>query len=161
METDTSKPTLVSAQCHVLAFCPNDGDRRQSNSVLHFVKHLSLAFQVVDQNIVNSAAIEALAQIIGPPRVGSQSKAVLICGAFLEEQVSVATRCLLGLGYAVFLLREAITARSPEHAQFHDLRLVQMGAVPTTLRQMLYEWLSAEQNGKMRNLLQHALEGSI
>jgi len=161
LKTDASKLTLVSAQCHVLIFCPKDSDRQRVEYVLQVIKHLSLAFQVVDQCVVDAARFEALAKEIGPPKVGVQRRVVLICGAFLEEQVSIAAQCLLGMGYTVYLLREAISSRSPEHAQFHDLRLVQMGAVPTTLRQMLYEWLSTEQNTEVRTLLLDALEGNI
>ena len=71
----------------------------------------------------------------------------------MEEQVSIATQYLLGIGYSVYLLREAISSRMPEHAQFNDLRLVQMGAVPTTLRQLIYEWVATEQSDHVREQL--------
>ena len=69
---------------------------------------------------------------------------VLIAGAYLEEQLTVCALHSLALGFEVFLLKDFIVARNSTHMQAFDMRLFQAGTVPTTLRQLVYEWLSQE-----------------
>jgi hypothetical protein len=71
----------------------------------------------------------------------------------LEEQISLAAQYMLVTGFAVYLLRELVFVKSPEHANIHDLRLIQAGAILTTLQQLVYEWLATETNESIRGSL--------
>jgi hypothetical protein len=88
---------------------------------------------------------------------GHQRKRLLIAGAYLEEQITICSLYALSLGYEVFLLKDFVAIRTLDHVHAFDMRLMQAGVVPTTLRQLLYEWLSqerlVERQAVMRRLL--------
>ncbi len=75
---------------------------------------------------------------------GHQRKRLLMAGAYLEEQITICSLYALSLGYEVFLLKDFVATRTLDHVHAFDMRLIQAGVVPTTLRQLLYEWLSQE-----------------
>jgi len=50
----------------------------------------------------------------------------------------------LAQGYEVFLLRDMVAARVKNLSMVFDMRLFQAGIVPTTLRQLMYEWMTDE-----------------
>jgi hypothetical protein len=83
---------------------------------------------------------------------------LLLAGRFLEEQITICALHTLALGFEVFLLKDFVEAKNSEHVLAHDMRLYQAGVVPTTLRQLLYEWLSVEEVVERRALKRNLLE---
>lgn len=85
-------------------------------------------------------------------------KRLMLAGRFLEEQITICALHTLALGFEVFLLKDFVEAKNPHHILAHDMRLYQAGVVPTTLRQLLYEWLSVEEVLERRALKRSLLE---
>jgi hypothetical protein len=69
---------------------------------------------------------------------------LMVAGGFLEEQVTILTLHYLAQGYEVFLLRDMVAAKVKNLSMVFDMRLFQAGIVPTTLRQLMYEWMAHE-----------------
>lgn len=78
---------------------------------------------------------------------------LLIAGAYLEDQVTVFALQALAEGFDVYMLNEFIVSRQRQFLQTYETRLLQAGAVPTTLRQLLYQWITAEQDQERRAAL--------
>jgi hypothetical protein len=71
---------------------------------------------------------------------------LLLSGAFLEDQVTVCALEALVEGFDVHLLCDLISARDHRLKPVLLLRLFQAGAIPSSLRQLLYMWQAAEEN---------------
>jgi hypothetical protein len=67
-------------------------------------------------------------------------KRVLLAGGYLEDQISVLALHLLAEGYEITLLEEWLEPGQPAYGQTYKSRLIQAGAVQSTLRQMIYQW---------------------
>lgn len=67
---------------------------------------------------------------------------MVLCGRFLEEQISALALFFLLQGFDTFLLRDLVEARQGEYSQIADQRLLQAGVVYTTLRQFFAEQLA-------------------
>ena len=83
---------------------------------------------------------------------------LLLCGSYLEEQISVAAQYMPLVGYDVHLVQDLVLPRNAVHTQFHDLRFVQFGAVMTTVEHLIYECASSERNHAARELLLKLLQ---
>jgi hypothetical protein len=70
---------------------------------------------------------------------------LLIAGQFLEDEITVFSLEALVEGFDVHLLSDVIVAREVLAARVSELRLFQAGVVPTSLRQLLYQWLVVEE----------------
>jgi len=79
--------------------------------------------------LVDTAVLEALTRALGAPKPNHPREIVLLCGAYLEEQISLAVQYLLIVGYPVFSVRDLIVAKNWQHVHVHDQRLCQAGAV--------------------------------
>ncbi|MDE2446542.1 MAG: isochorismatase family protein [Alphaproteobacteria bacterium] len=71
---------------------------------------------------------------------------VLVAGIELEESVSLFTLEALAFGFEVFLLGDLIKASDERMSKYCWDRLVQAGAVPTTLPQVALELATSNQN---------------
>jgi nicotinamidase-related amidase len=138
--------TIAIQRCHLLTFCPGGVGLSDAQKLVDLFHDLRLPTEHCDQGYLDANALESLVQRIGPPKTAQVKKVLLICGRYLEEQISFAVHYLLAKGYIIYLLRDLITAQSPEHVSIHDQRLLHAGAVSTTTRQLLYEWIASEAN---------------
>ena len=145
--------TISIKDCQILAFQPHGISMPKLDAVIVCAKELNLPAEVCNQDYVDANLLSEIAQRLGKPVLNDPRSILLICGAFLEEQVSLAAHYMLVTGFEVYLLRELVVSKSPDHAYFHDLRLVQAGAVPTTLQQLVYEWMATEKDEAIRNQL--------
>jgi hypothetical protein len=149
----TTTITVSIQRCQILAFKPDDILMPKLDAAIAYASGLNMPVEMCRQNFVDARILEEIVQKIGEPKVGEPRKILLICGAFLEEQISLAAQYMLVTGFAVYLLRELVFVKSPEHANIHDLRLIQAGAILTTLQQLVYEWLATETNESIRGSL--------
>ncbi len=146
----TTTITVSIQHCQILAFKPDDFSMPKLDAAVAYANALNMPVELCRQNFIDTRTLEEIVQKIGAPKVGEPRKILLICGAVFEEQISLAAQYMLVTGFAVYLLREFVIAKSPEHANIHDLRLIQAGAKPTTLQQLVYEWLATETEESIR-----------
>lgn len=147
--------TISIKNCHALAFRSRAYVNSQLDSFLAASAELNLEIDVCEIELVDAAYLEKFALKIGFPTSNAEVKTVLLCGGYLEQQISLAAHYLLVVGFRVLLLRDLIQVkdRAQTEAQFHDLRLTQSGALLTTLDQIVYEWLATETDERVRNAL--------
>jgi hypothetical protein len=141
------------AHSQVLAFHDPDGTIANLQHFLDLAKELKLPITLCDVKIVDFAVLETLVGKIGMPIRGEITPVLLLCGANLDEQVSLAAHHMLATGYDVRLIRDLVSVGSHELAHIHDLRLVQAGVVPITLKQLIYEWAAMEMDLSCRSIL--------
>jgi hypothetical protein len=149
----TTTITVSIQRCQILAFKPDDTSMPKLDATVAYANALKMPVELCRQSFVDTRVLDEIVRKIGAPKVGDPRKILLICGAYLEEQTSLAAQYMLVTGFAVYLLRELVIAKSPEHANIHDLRLIQAGAIPTTLQQLVYEWMATETDERIRDYL--------
>ena len=88
---------------------------------------------------------------------GAQS--VVVAG--IEAHVCVLSTCLdlIEAGYQVFPAWDAISSRRLEDKQAARERLAQVGAVPSTVESVLFEWLGDADDSRFRQI-QELIKGS-
>ena len=111
--------------------------------------------------------VAATSQPIPPPMAGSpwaetpvglalakaSRTSLLICGYWLDENITFSALNALGEGYDVFLLTDASPPLDIGERHMAILRLVQAGIVPTTTRQALREWAAEIADARQRDQL--------
>jgi hypothetical protein len=115
----------------------------KTNCPLHHVTSTSLGLTEL-ANI-----IEILKQVACDGR----RSMLLVSGCYLEDRVTVCVLEAIAEGFDVHLLCDFILARDPLLAPVLQHRLFQAGAVPSSLRQFLYLWQTAELDGKQADVL--------
>jgi hypothetical protein len=107
---------------------------------------------------IDKAALSTLIYDLKRSASGSKRTALLICGSHLEDQVTVCSLEALLEGFDVHLLCDIISARDVKLKPVLLQRLFQAGAVPSSLRQFLYMWQTAETDPHMSETLRNLLE---
>lgn len=130
-------------QCQILVIQPHLCVIEALQELMAFAEDEKIPSTVCSAQIINPIVLAALKVDLDKASVMGRNT-VLLCGAYLEEQILVAAQYALEHGFDLYLLRDLIVARDREHAVIHDQRLVQAGAVITTFQQVLYEWLTLE-----------------
>jgi ABC-type enterobactin transport system permease subunit len=69
---------------------------------------------------------------------------LLLAGAMLEHEITVAALYSNAEGIEVFLLTDDILVNDQKNRNTFEMRLIQAGIVPTTFRQVLTEWIVME-----------------
>jgi nicotinamidase-related amidase len=136
--------TVSAAQCHLLSFRPAELAIDDLIRFEEVARKLDLPTIVCADIFVDTTILRALAEKLGAPKSIHPREIILVCGAYLEEQISLAVQYLLAVGYPVFLLRDLIVAKNAQHSYVHDWRLSVTGAVATTSQQLMYEWAASE-----------------
>ena len=131
----------------------------------HVFKFLSDAASVTNCPIhrmsmqwIDKVALSALMQDLNHFDSRAKRTALLICGSYLEDQVTICSLEALLEGFDVHLLCDIISARDVKLKPVLLQRLFQAGAVPSSLRQFLYMWQVAETDQKMSETLRKLLE---
>jgi Isochorismatase family len=75
---------------------------------------------------------------------GETRHRLLVLGAHLEDSITLIALEALAQGYDVYLPGDLIVTSNKQLEKFHWERLFQAGSVPTTMAQILVEWLSRE-----------------
>ena len=149
--------TISTQQCRLLTFRPVGVEARDMVRFEEMASKLGISSTVCTDSLVDTAVLEALVSTLGPPKPNHPREIVLLCGAYLEEQISLATQYLLIIGYPIFLVRDVIVAKNSELSHVHDHRLSQAGAVATTSQQLMYEWAASETDIVRKDLLNEFL----
>jgi nicotinamidase-related amidase len=136
--------TISINQCRLLSFRPAGVALDDVILFEGVAQNLEMPKTVCADILVDTTVLDALAKALGAPKPNHPREIILVCGAYLEEQVSLATQYLLAVGYPVFLLRDLIVAKNAQLSFVHDQRLSVAGAVATTSQQLVYEWAASE-----------------
>jgi hypothetical protein len=107
---------------------------------------------------IDNSALSTLIADLKHSVSGSKRTALLVSGSHLEDQVTVCALEALLEGFDVHLLCDIISARDAKIKPVLFLRLFQAGAVPSSLRQFLFMWLTAETDQHMAVTLRQFLE---
>ena len=142
--------------CQLLVFRQASADFVGVERLVELAGELSIPTHICCDDIVDTSLLGGLALKLGTPETINRRK-ILLCGSYLEEQISVAAQYMLVVGYDVHLVRDLVLPRNASHTQFHDSRLVQFGAVMTTVKHLIYEWASSERDQSARELLHKLL----
>jgi hypothetical protein len=141
------------AACQILVLLPQEIQIPEMKKFLDVAKSLAVPiFDCVESFIVQ----EAVASLATKLQQSSPLKirpVLFLCGAFLEEHISFAAHFMLETGFDTRLIRDLIVAKNIDHAHFHDQRLIHSGAMLTTSKQLVYEWIATENNSAARNEL--------
>jgi|GEM_PF-4101041 hypothetical protein len=78
---------------------------------------------------------------------------LLIAGAYLENEITVSILHALAEGFDVYCLTDLALPLETKFTQIFNSRLMQAGAVPSTLRQILYQWFINESDTNRRAIL--------
>ena len=123
----------------MLTFRPQKFTALGTDRLSTLFEEVNLAQSICSEELVDANILERLKLEIGPPKVDRQRKVLLLCGAYLEEQIAFSAQHMLVTGYEVYMLRDLIVSRKPDLAHIHDQHLFHAGAVITTLQQLVYE----------------------
>ncbi len=74
---------------------------------------------------------------------GQARDALILCGFWIETSVTFIALPALASGFDVFIIMDATPARVEDARRAAVDRLLQAGAVPTTTRQLVAEWIEA------------------
>ncbi|RTL71433.1 MAG: isochorismatase family protein [Hyphomicrobiales bacterium] len=134
-------------------------------SVANVPSHLVMASQgqISQHQLLNSCASSRptvhVERDIGPTwsssgvataLVASNRTSLVICGFWLETKVSFLALSALSAGFDVYLLADATPSRVPATRETSIARLLQAGVVPTTLPQLLAEWVEQSSDLALR-----------
>lgn len=136
--------SVLHSECQVLFLGTKDGDPIGFDAIDSVTKELGLPLNVCSTQIVDTPCLLEIYTSLRPLSGASCRPRLLIAGNYLEEQITICALHGLYIGFEVFLLKDFISAKNANHTTVYDTRLVQAGVVPTTLRQLLYEWMSGE-----------------
>lgn len=98
---------------------------------------------------IDNRALTSLFSDLKRSMTNSNRNILLVSGGHLEDQVTVCSLEALIEGFDVHLLCDVISARDVKLKPVSLLRLFQAGAVPSSLRQVVYTWLAAETEQSM------------
>ena len=139
---------LPHAKCIVL-FVGNDDRRpKEQDSSEHLLREigakLSIPVEVLNSKWISKLGLDLLFNTLKTLASPDNRTCLLIAGAYLEDQITVCTLEALAEGFDAHLLTDLIITRDERFTQTLLFRLLQAGAVPSTLNQFLYLWSAAE-----------------
>lgn len=136
--------TISDSECQLLYLQSDGVNSNGSNLIKKICLDLDVPFINCRDQLINASCIARIESELMSNSGKHRRQRLLIAGAYLEEQITICALHGLAIGYEVLLLKDFVTARNPSHVQAFDMRLIQAGVVPSTLRQVVYEWLSVE-----------------
>jgi hypothetical protein len=134
---------VSDGECQLLYLRSEGVSSDEADFVNLVCSELSIPIRNCSDHLINVACLAEIESELATG-AGDGRQRLLIAGVYLEEQVTTCALHGLAIGFEVFLLKDFIAARNNRHSQAFDMRLFQAGAVPTTLRQLMYEWLALE-----------------
>ena len=137
-------PSVSDNECQFLYVNPGAGTFRMQEFIFKLCHLLQVPICVSDTQIVDKDCLREIDAKLVTFKGDDARFRLLIAGGFLEEQVTILTLHCLAQGYEVFLLKDVVSAKVQHLSMVFDMRLFQAGIVPTTLRQLMYEWIAGE-----------------
>jgi hypothetical protein len=129
--------------------------------ILPFVKHLEAA---LDVDIFYWSRVDFVAQDICDfaDKVKQRQRQhehgrTLLLGADLENQVTAIALRFLAEGLETYLLKDLMCSSDNKFEAVHEMRLFSVGAIPTTMSQVLMEWIAFETDLECKNKIVETL----
>ena len=144
------KNTVTDTECQFLFLTAGMGSYDDLTTIEIICSALELPLLVCQSEFVDAQTLQEIEADLLPFEGHASRQRLLVVGRYLEEQINVIALHGLYLGFEVFLLKDFIIPRNLHHVKVYDSRLVQAGVVLSTLRQLLYEWISSEERGERR-----------
>ena len=116
-------------------------------------QYTNLKIEMVDQ-----AELAGLLDRSKTPLRNHPVPKMVLCGRYLEEQISALALFFLVQGFDTFLLRDLVEARQREFSRIADQRLMQAGVVYTTVRQLFAEQLATDLDDQHRTQIMNFLK---
>jgi hypothetical protein len=151
---------VAKHECQFLLVTPQSTETAADASIVHVCQTLDLPLFKCKDLIIEPKCLTRMENGLAPLEGKGMRPRLLIAGSFLEEQITVCALHALYCGYEVFLLKDCTVARDPTHSDVFDARLIQAGVVPSTLRQLLYEWASNEEHEPRRRMISNLIPQS-
>jgi len=143
------KPTVSIDQCFILFLehgkpTPSDDELCVLERLRLFALELAIPSHTLDLPLLQTNNVAAVLQTaIGAAKSRGFPK-VLIAGGSLEKDVTVIAMNGLAEGFDVFLLGDTFVQPDSSYSNLYWNRLIQAGVVPTTLVQMIAEWIASD-----------------
>lgn len=144
------KISVLHSECQFLLLNAKEDKHIGLDVIASISGELSLPLWVCNSLIVDATCLQEIEANLIPHSGHSCRPRLLLAGSFLEEQITICAFHCLYVGFEVFLLKDSVVAKDATHQQVYDTRLIQAGVVPTTLRQLLYEWMTGEDRAESR-----------
>jgi hypothetical protein len=136
--------TVSDRECQVLLLHGEGLSSEAADLIVKVCDDLQMPVCKCDDQIISTSCVSRIETELTSNSLEPRRQRLLIAGSYFEEQITVCALHTLALGFEVFILKDFVVARDPGHFHAFDMRLFQAGVVPTTLRQLIYEWLSFE-----------------
>jgi hypothetical protein len=126
-----------------------------------FVAHLEkdLDVQVANWNHVEFA-IQNICDFVGEVKQSQmchEHPRVLIFGADLENHITAIALRFLAEGLETYLLKDLTSSSDNKFEAVHEMRLFSIGVIPTTMGQVLMEWIAFESDPEVKRRLTETL----
>lgn len=112
------------------------------------LRRLSSRLQVeviaFDHDVVMPNDVRSIARLTRDKIKNNEFNRAFLLGAELEHHVTVVALQFMAEGIDTFLLRDLTFSADQKFDTVHEMRLFSIGVVPTTLGQLLMEWLAFE-----------------
>jgi hypothetical protein len=145
--------SVSDRECQFLYVSPGAGTFHLRDYIFKLCDILQVPICVSDAQIVDKDCLRDIDSKLVSFKGEDARFRLLIAGGFLEEQVTILTLHCLTQGYEVFLLKDLVAAKVQHLSMVFDMRLFQAGIVPTTLRQLMYEWMADETDERRRSTI--------
>ncbi len=154
---------LSAAECTVVLLNRQrllSSDRKDRVAVLdRVVSALQIPFFAVETESIDAAIYTEMMRRIKTENGLRTTPNLIIGGAYLENEVTLSVLHGLAEGFDVYCLSDLILPLENEFTYTFNARLIQAGAVPSTLRQVLYQWSMSEADPLRRATLTELFEG--
>ena len=123
-----------------------------------FIKALAVPFLNLTLPLTELDRIELALHDVSKQREQDRIDKLVIAGGNLASDVTIISMISLALGFDVYVLGDMLGFSDDAYVDLYWTRLVHAGVVPTTLVQMMAEWLASEGATEKRASIQMAAE---
>ena len=142
-------PTVSIDQCFILFLEPGKPELTAGKPCLLerfrlFAQELSIPSHAIDPPLLLNTDVESVLRVAMESVKSSGFLRVLIAGGTLEKDVTVIAMNGLAEGFDVYLLGDTFIPTDSSYSNLYWNRLIQAGVVPTTMVQMIAEWIASD-----------------
>jgi nicotinamidase-related amidase len=151
--------TMMTRECLMLVVTDADVvPSSQHDRIVNWIKSLAIDFdipvQVTSFEKHELGAAQTCVTLLAEENKKAERQRLLIAGSYLESAITFVTLEALVQGFDVYLLADLISIVNRTYERLSWDRLIQAGAVPTTLSQIIAEWTVSSRDGEQVQKLQ-------
>lgn len=156
-----SQPMIACKACTLVAVNTDQTKDRLGFNVVSFLTHLET---VLDAHVTywnqldfGEQDIRTLASDVKQVQKRHAFGRTLLFGADLENHVTAIALRFLAEGFETYLLKDLTSSLDGRFESVHEMRLFSIGVIPTTMGQVLMEWIAFESDPDMKHRLTETL----